>query len=1260
MVKTRMSVLDLNVQARELKHRLVGGRVVNIYDINTRTYVLKFTVPPARNRSKDAGQSREDDQITQDQDQSSLHQMESPVSMLSKEPETEASSGDGWQKLLLLIESGARIHVTEFERDHGAVPSGFCLKLRKHIRMHRLEDIQQLGSDRVFMLTFSRGRSTVTHLIIEFYAGGNIILTDHEYTVLSLLRVSRPRAQSSASESRVAAQLGADADAQADHQSDFVAAEHVLGVRDKYPVESVRPAQTISLEMVKSSIATALKNLPDEKALAACSTRAARRKLKSGMEVKTSLASVMSIGPQIVEHALVRCGLPGDLQLPSMTNDPDFVEGFYACLSDITNMFNLGDREDESCNCRPAALAVKGYVFLQQKRSTEGLVTVMDDFAPVKLAQFADRPCIEFDSFDVAVDKYFSQLEMERAEISKTKREAAAYKKVDKLASELHGQVSAFELTQSQSVRKAQAIESNIKEVDAAITVINSALAATVDWDDLARMVEHEKKNGNSVAEIIHSFHLENNTVTLMLEDSWEADNTADENVETNEDDNQNDDVSDDEDEEDGERLRSSTGLKQSAATRKVLLVDVDLGLTAYANACEYYALKKSSAAKMKTAVTASERTITAASKRAATEAKKLEAEAAANSIRARRKSQWFEKFHWMISSENYLVVAGRDAQQNEMLVKRYMGPADAYVHADIHGASSVIVKNRKPPGASSYVDIPQLTLEQAGSLAMCRSAAWDAKIVTSAWWVRASQVSKSPPSGLSLATGSFVIRGKKNFLNPSQLVMGFAILFKVDESCAGKHRHERGVRTSEGLDVSPKSRTVHALGDASMAELSEAVEVNVPARTSEDSDEPDGRNEQQEDEDEEDDDELDIVGDEVNQDSEEQGSKGHEQFHRSTTVLPESNAERITEQVNEGAEAISESVKPVSGLSSSVENSLYHASTQVDAVVVRDGRRESESDNLQGDILSEAPDSLPQASSDEIDTSQGRHQSKRRISAKERRNLRRLKNKPDRDINHGDAQLNKKDPLQEAVKEDKVCVDGDNNVKLARSKQIPLPRGKRSKVKRMKKKYADQDEEERELALVVLGSKKVTEHGPVEKEDSLSGPPLEDRSEAGVSESPDQRGTAKATRSRIDRQEKKEVMRSMEQEGIEELSALEQESLNILDLLTASPFPDDAIEYALPLCAPYSALTNYRYRAKLLPGSLKRGKAYRASLAVFLRQAEKNMQLYLHERDAMRLIPENDAMHMMMGNVRVMAPGLAEAQKSIQKKKAGLSKTKA
>lgn len=42
-------------------------------------------------------------------------------------------------------------------------------------------------------------------------------------------------------------------------------------------------------------------------------------------------------------------------------------------------------------------------------------------------------------------------------------------------------------------------------------------------------------------------------------------------------------------------------------------------------------------------------------------------------SINKIRKPFWFEKFLWFISTEGFLVIAGRDMQQNEMLVKRYL-----------------------------------------------------------------------------------------------------------------------------------------------------------------------------------------------------------------------------------------------------------------------------------------------------------------------------------------------------------------------------------------------------------------------------------------------------------------------------------------------------------------------------------------------------------------------------------------------------------
>lgn len=57
-------------------------------------------------------------------------------------------------------------------------------------------------------------------------------------------------------------------------------------------------------------------------------------------------------------------------------------------------------------------------------------------------------------------------------------------------------------------------------------------------------------------------------------------------------------------------------------------------------------------------------------------------------------------------------------------------------MHADLHGASSTLVKNHAPSSP-----VPPLTLSQAGQACVCRSAAWDAKVVTSAWWVYPEQV---------------------------------------------------------------------------------------------------------------------------------------------------------------------------------------------------------------------------------------------------------------------------------------------------------------------------------------------------------------------------------------------------------------------------------------------------------------------------------------------------------------------------------------
>lgn len=65
------------------------------------------------------------------------------------------------------------------------------------------------------------------------------------------------------------------------------------------------------------------------------------------------------------------------------------------------------------------------------------------------------------------------------------------------------------------------------------------------------------------------------------------------------------------------------------------------------------------------------------------------------------------------INSFSFLVIGGRDQQQNELIVKRYLKTGDIYVHADLTGASSVVIKN--PDGNP----VPPKSLAEAGTMAV-------------------------------------------------------------------------------------------------------------------------------------------------------------------------------------------------------------------------------------------------------------------------------------------------------------------------------------------------------------------------------------------------------------------------------------------------------------------------------------------------------------------------------------------------------------
>jgi predicted ribosome quality control (RQC) complex YloA/Tae2 family protein len=237
------------------------------------------------------------------------------------------------------------------------------------------------------------------------------------------------------------------------------------------------------------------------------------------------------------------------------------------------------------------------------------------------------------------------------------------------------------------------------------------------------------------------------------------------------------------------------------------------------ANADRYYSLSKKAEKKLRGAEKTLEET------RAKIEETKKQvtiAKAAQQPLAKRRKMEWFEKYRWFRSSDGFLVIGGRDAITNEILIKKRMEPDDIVFHAEIVGAPFVLIKTE---GKTA----PEQTINEAAQLAASYSRGWREMLsAINVYWIHPDQVSKSPPSGQSLPKGSFMIRGTKNFVRgvPLQVAVGV----KTDDDAimviggpAGAIAHQ----TSAYVEIVP--------GDQKSAQIAKKIRHLLSTKVSED-----------------------------------------------------------------------------------------------------------------------------------------------------------------------------------------------------------------------------------------------------------------------------------------------------------------------------------------------------------------------------------------------------------------------------------------
>lgn len=207
----------------------------------------------------------------------------------------------------------------------------------------------------------------------------------------------------------------------------------------------------------------------------------------------------------------------------------------------------------------------------------------------------------------------------------------------------------------------------------------------------------------------------------------------------------------------------------------------LDLKKSIEENAGDYFERAKKARKKAQGAALAVEKAKKKLELLQAKDALKKEKETKAKQTQEKRiaSKKWHHKFRWFISSDGFLVVGGRDATTNEILIKKHTEKNDIVFHTEMPASPFVVIK-------SEGKKIPDTTISEAAEFTASYSSAWKRGLSSvEVFHVNPDQVSKEAKSGEFIARGAFMIYGKKNIVN-TQMNLAIGLTTEDEEIMAG------------------------------------------------------------------------------------------------------------------------------------------------------------------------------------------------------------------------------------------------------------------------------------------------------------------------------------------------------------------------------------------------------------------------------------------------------------------------------------------
>jgi len=605
----------------------------------------------------------------------------------------------------LLVEVGETKRVNVAEPDHVPEapdrPPNFAMMLRNRLQGAELTDISQFEFDRILELTFERDDET-TRVVAELFGDGNVAIVDGTGEVIDCLETVRLKSRTVAP-----------------------------GAQYEFPSARFNPLGV------------------DYDAFEA-------RMRDSDSDLVRTLATQLNFGGLYGEELCTLAGVDYNVPIEEATDEQ--LRALYDAVG------RLADRLADS-DLDPRVYYELSNPDAEDPTDEDGEIDGQRvDVTPIPLAEYDRRYGEPFDTFDAALDDYFTYASDEEGDgASETAGQSqrpdfeSEIAKNERIIEQQQGAIEDFEAQADRERENAERLYAHYDLVDDILSTIQEARRANHSWDDIEERFAEGAQQGIPAAEAVQSLDGSEGTVTVEVDgETVTLDATS--GVEKNADRLY----------KEAKRIEGKKeGAEEAIAQTRKELTEVK------ARREEWEAAE------------AGDDSDGESDDESEDEPTDWLAEP---SIPVRQSEHWYEGFRWFHTSDGFLVIGGRDAEDNEDLVKKYLDRGDRFFHAQAHGGPATVLKATGP--SESYdddVEIPESSKREAAQFAVSYSSVWkDGKFAGDVYEVGPDQVSKTPESGEYLEKGGFAIRGDRTYYESSEVGVSIGITCEPETRVIG------------------------------------------------------------------------------------------------------------------------------------------------------------------------------------------------------------------------------------------------------------------------------------------------------------------------------------------------------------------------------------------------------------------------------------------------------------------------------------------